>query len=105
MKPTFTHLHPRHDTAVSGVFGPGTRVATVLLRCYHGAATGGLPCGSHNSLQLLNLHRYFCTCPASAPSPALAVSMRNPLCRNLLRGFALPRLSRLGDYATGLRCL
>ena len=105
MSPAFTHLHPRPAPAVLGVFGPGTHVATVLLRCYYGAAMGVLPCGSHNSLQLLNLHRYFCTCPASVPSPALAVSMRNPLCRNLLRGFALPRLSRSGDYATGLPCL
>src|ERR1039458_1169483 len=100
MKPTFTHLHPRHDTAVSGVFGPGTHVATVLLRCYYGAATVGLPCGSHNSLQLLNLQRYLGACPASAPSPALAVSMRNSLYRNILKGSALPRLSRSGDCAT-----
>jgi hypothetical protein len=102
MKPTFTHLHPRPALAVFGVSWPGTRAATVLLRCDHGAATGGLPCGSHNSLQLLNLHRYFCTCPASVPSPALAVSMRNSLYRNILKGFSLPRLSRSGDCATGL---
>src|ERR1035441_3454871 len=93
MKPTFTHLHPRHDTAVSGVFGPGTHVATVLLRCYYGAAMGGLPCGSHNSLQLLNLQMYLGACPASAPSPAFAVSIRNSLYRNVLKGFALPRLT------------
>src|SRR5665811_110371 len=102
MKPTFTHLHPRHDTAVSGIFGPGTHVATVLLRCYYGAAMGGLPCGSHNSLQLLSLQRYFCNYPASVPSPALAVSMRNSLYRDILKGFALPRLSRSGDCATCL---
>ena len=102
MSPAFTHLHPRPAPAVLGVFGPGTHVATVLLRCYYGAAMGGLPCGSHNSLQLLNLQMYLGACPASAPSPALAVSMRNSLYRNILKGFSLPRLSRSGDCATGL---
>src|ERR1019366_9229187 len=102
MSPAFTYLQPRPAPAVLGVFGLGTRVATVLLPCYYGAATGGLPCGSHNSLQLLNLQRYFCTCPASVPSPALAVSMCNPLCRNILREFAVPLLSRSGDCATCL---
>ena len=100
MNPRSPHVQPHRAPDVLGLLWPGKRVATVLLRCCYGGATGGLPCGLCNSLILLSLRAYLEGGLALFHHDRSSSNMRKKAYHSMLRSDTIP--SRLLNYLSRL---